>query len=134
MVHQTDRTNTFFFFCFGVVLFFLVAGVSLPAADGRGGSSPGRSAFFVAAVIGLVVSGGEEANRSSKVVLELRRAAAFKRRVREGGEKVSDWLESLAVAVLRARLFPYLEGGRRLPPGLVTRVWENRGIIIDQAT
>ena len=66
------------------------------------------------------MSGGEEANRSSKVVLELGAAAAAGGVVREGGEKVSDWLESLAVAVLRAR-----EGGRRLPPGLA-RVWENK--------
>ena len=65
--------------------------------------------------------GGEEANRSSKVDLELGAAAGGV--AREGGEKVSDWLDSLAAATLRAR-----EGGRRLPPGLA-RVWENKELV-----
>ena len=63
-----------------------------------------EEAFFVAAVIGLVVSGGER----------------WFLREQSRRSVVSDWLESLAVAVLRAR-----EGGRRLPPGLA-RVWENK--------
>ena len=114
---SSPNRSTVFFFCFGVVLFFFVAGVSLPIA---GGSSPGRSAFFVAAAIGRVVSeGGEEANKSSNVDLELGAAAAGGV-AREGGEKASDWLDSLVAATLRAR-----EGGRRLPPGLA-RVWKSK--------